>query len=73
MADHKFKIGQTVFYRPRLRQTDTPLDNRPYQVIQILSAPVGKLQYRIKSEHGEREFVARESELRTMLTFIPRR
>ena len=65
MADHKFKIGQMVSFRPKLRQADTLPDYRPYRVMQILSVPIGVPQYRIKSS-GEREFAAMESELRSM-------
>ena len=66
MADRKFKIGQMVSFRPKLRQTDTLPDYRPYRVMQILSARIGEPQYRIKSTGSEREFAARESELRSM-------
>jgi len=64
MADHKFKIGQMVLFRPKQRPTDTPPDNRSYRVMQILSATVGEHQYRIKPMGGEREFAATERELR---------
>lgn len=65
MADHKFRIGQTVLFRPKLRQTDTLPDYRPYRVVQILSARIGEPQYRIKGS-SECMFAARESELRSM-------
>ena len=68
MADHKFKIGQMVLFCPKRR----PTDRRPYRVVQILSAPLGESQYRIKSTGSEREFTAKESELRPKPTYAAR-
>ena len=68
MADHKFKIGQLVLFCPKRR----PTDKRPYRVVQILSAPIGEAQYRIRCTGNDREFAAKESELRTMQTYTAR-
>ena len=54
---------QLVDFRPKLRPTDTLSSNRPYRVMQILSAPVGEPQCRIKSMDREREFAAREKRI----------
>jgi hypothetical protein len=64
MTARKFKIGQIVLFRPKQRPSDSSPSNRPYRVMQILSAPVGEPQYRIRSTGSERELAARESELR---------
>ena len=70
MTGHKFKIGQTVFYRPKLRQTDTLASIRPYRVTQWLPPINGEPGYRIKG--GEHEFVASESELQPVKPFAVR-
>jgi len=67
---HKFKIGQTVFFRPKLRRTGMPPSNRPYRVVQRLFVLVGEPQYRIRG--SDQEVAARESELRPMQAFATR-
>ena len=64
MADHKFKIGQAVLFRPKQQLTLTPLNGRPCRVIQILPAMNGEVHYRIRSVQTEHEIAASESELR---------
>jgi len=66
MADHKFKIGQAVLFRPKLQLTLTPLNGRPCRVIQILPAMNGEAHYRIRSVQTEHEIAASESELRPL-------
>jgi len=65
MAEHKFKIGQMVYYRPRSRLVDAPT-HRTYQIIQRLPATDGEYQYRIKYTHDQHERIAMESELRSV-------
>ena len=63
MADHKFKIGQMVYFHPRSRGIDAPA-NRPYQITQRLPPTDGEYQYRIRSPYEDHERAASESELR---------
>ena len=66
MSEHKFKIGQAVFFRPRAsRRIDTPL-NRPYQVTQRLPDAPGAPQYQIRCTLTGKEFAAGDSELRVI-------
>ena len=64
MADHKFKIGQMVFYHPRrgIVPIDAPTSS-PYQITARLPPISGEFQYRIKSPEEEHERAASESEL----------
>jgi len=53
VADHKFKIGQMVFFHPRSRGVDTTR-GRPFQITQRLPATDGgEPQYRIRSTYVE--------------------
>jgi len=63
MADHKFKIGQMVYFRPRRRLTDVPRGNRPYQVVQRLFVLLDEPQYRIKGSElcSERKRIAADA------------
>jgi hypothetical protein len=63
MADHKFKIGQMVYFHPRTRGSDAPA-NRQYQITQRLLSTGGEYQYRIRSPYEEQERAASENELR---------
>jgi hypothetical protein len=63
MSEHRFKIGQMVFFHPRSREVDAPR-NRPFQITQRLPVTDGEPQYRIRSSYVEHEFAASESELR---------
>jgi hypothetical protein len=63
MADHKFKIGQMVFFYPRSRGADVPR-SRPFQITARLPPMDGEYQYRIRSPFEEHERAAGESELR---------
>ena len=55
-AEHKFKIGQLVYFHPK-----TP--EGPYKVLKRLPAANGEYQYVIRSTDGSHERVVRESEL----------
>jgi hypothetical protein len=61
MAYHKFKVGQLVDFAPSRPGVATP--GRQYEVIRLLPADGGELQYRVKSKSEPFERVARESEL----------
>jgi hypothetical protein len=65
MAEHKFKIGQMVFFHPRSRNVDVPR-GRAFQVTQRLPVTGGEPQYRIRG--SEHEVAAGESELRPVQT-----
>jgi hypothetical protein len=61
MARHKFKVGQTVDFAPS--RLGTPAPGRPYEIVRLLPAEAGELQYRVKSKSESFERVAKESEL----------
>ena len=61
MARHKFKVGQLVdFASPRLGMAAS---GQPYEIVRLLPAEAGELQYRVKSKSESFERVAKESEL----------
>jgi hypothetical protein len=63
MAVHKFKIGQTVYFRPQ--KSIAPVDAPPgrYQITRRLPERHGEFEYAIRSDHENHDRVARESEL----------
>ena len=61
MAGHKFKVGQTVDFAPF--RLGTAASGRPYEIVRLLPAEAGELQYRVKSKSESFERVAKESEL----------
>ena len=61
MAEHKFKIGQMVFYHPQDRLIDA--SRSPYQITARLPPMGGEFQYFIKSQFEEHERAASEREL----------
>ena len=61
MAHHKFRVGQLVDFAPSRPGVATP--GRPYEIIRLLPADGGELQYRVKSKSEPFERVAKESEL----------
>jgi hypothetical protein len=71
MADHKFKIGQSVFFSLRVSKRDEP-GGIAYLVVQQLPRVDGKLQYRLRSADN-RERIASERELRPVSRFSGRR
>jgi hypothetical protein len=61
MAEHKFKIGQLVYFQPA-----RAIDVRPghYQIVRRLpESSDGEFHYVIRSTHEDHERVAREGEL----------
>ena len=60
MAEHKFKIGERVYFHSRSRREVPP---GPCQIIKRLPAANGEFQYVIRSEYKDHQHVAKESEL----------
>jgi len=66
MAEHRFKIGQAVVFRPKSKtlKMPIPLDWR-FRIVQLLPALNGFARYRIRNElDGRGEHIAIENELR---------
>jgi hypothetical protein len=61
MAHHKFRIGQLVDFAPS--RSGVPTSGRQYQILRLMPANAGELQYRVKSKSEPFERVAKESEL----------
>jgi hypothetical protein len=61
MSHHKFRVGQLVNFLPA--RPGLPTSGRQYEVIRLLPADSGKLQYRVKSKSEPFERIAKESEL----------
>lgn len=61
MADHKFKIGQTVDYSPG--RLGMPAMSRLYKIVKLLPTEDGQLLYRIKGSSEPFERIAREKDL----------
>jgi hypothetical protein len=60
MAEHKFKIGEIVFFQPKV-SVNAP--RGAYQIIRRLPASEGALQYVIRSAYEDHQRVAKENEL----------
>ena len=71
MAEHKFKIGQSVYFRLKVFKQGEPADGS-YLVIQQLLRADGRLQYRLRSADNQ-ERIASERELRIASKFAGRR
>ncbi len=63
MTDHKFKIGQLVYFHPKKSSLAAGAPSGPYQITRRLPAVGGEFQYAIKSAYEDHERVAKESEL----------
>ena len=61
MKEHKFQIGQHVFFTPR--PIGHMAANSTYQVVKLLPSDGEDYQYRIKSAGEAFERVAKESQL----------
>jgi hypothetical protein len=59
MAEHRFRIGQSVYFYPKKLHAPPG----PYQITKRLPAIAGEFEYRIRTSHEDYERVARESEL----------
>ena len=64
--EHKFEIGQTVFFRPRKSRGIAPL-NHPYRITRRLPEAPGVPQYQIRCTVTDGEFAASEGELRIIV------
>ena len=60
MAEHKFKIGQLVYFQLCKRGHTSP---GPYQIVRRLPESDGEFHYVIRSTYEDHERVAREGEL----------
>jgi hypothetical protein len=60
MAEHKFKIGQLVYFQLG-KQGHTPPG--PYQIVRRLPESDGEFHYLIRSTYEDHERDAREDEL----------
>ena len=63
MTEHRFKIGQIVYFHPKKSRLHLNAPPGPYQITERLPAADGEYQYAIKSTHEDRDRVALESEL----------
>jgi hypothetical protein len=61
MARHRFKVGQTVNFKPG--RMSVPPSGREYKILRLMPIEGGDLLYRIKSIAETFERVAKESEL----------
>jgi hypothetical protein len=61
MAQHKFRVGQLVDFAPSRPGVAT--SGRQYEIVRLLPADGGELQYRVKSKAEAFERIAKESEL----------
>jgi hypothetical protein len=68
MSEHRFKIGQMVFFHPKGGQVEAPT-NRPFQITARLPPTDGEPQYRVKSVYVEDEYAASERELRAVQAY----
>jgi len=60
MTEHRFKIGQSVYFRPKKSRLALA---GAYQITKRFPGAGGEFKYRIRSPHEDYERVARESEL----------
>jgi len=60
MAAHKFKVGQSVRFKPG--KMTPPAGGQAYTIVRALPAEDGEYRYRIKSVYEPYERIARESE-----------
>jgi len=63
VAEHKFKIGQVVYFRPKISSAPVFASPGPYQIIRLRPATEGEFQYVIRSTNEDHERVAMEGEL----------
>jgi len=63
MAEHKFKIGQNVFFRPKKSKLPSYAPSGPYRITKRFPAVDGEFEYAIRSVNESHERIARESDL----------
>jgi len=64
MTEHKYKIGERVFFRPRQSRRGMAPLSYPYRVTRRLLEVEGEPQYQIRCTVSEIEFAAGERKLR---------
>jgi len=62
VAEHKFKIGQTVYFRPKIRSA-LEASSGAYVITRRLPEKDGGCQYVIRSAYEDHERVVTESEI----------
>ena len=72
MAEHKSKIGQTIYFRPKRSSVPVNAPSGRYQITRRLAARDGEFEYATSSDYENHERLARESEL-ILLPMIVRR
>jgi hypothetical protein len=63
MAEHKFKIGQSIYFGPKKWKFRDDAPAGSYQITRRLPAADGEFQYVIRSAYDAQERVAKEREL----------
>ena len=63
MTEHRFKIGQIVYFHPKKSRMQSTAPSVAYQITKRMPAADGEYQYAIKSMHEQHDRVASESEL----------
>jgi len=63
MAEHKFKIGQSVYFKNAKVRTALEASLGAYVITRRLPAADGEFQYVIRSAYEDHERVVAESEL----------
>ena len=68
MAEHKFKIGERVYFNSRSRREVPP---GPCQIVKRLPAANGEFQYIVRSEYKDHQHVAKGRRAKPLLVFPP--
>jgi hypothetical protein len=63
MAEHRFEIGQGVYYRPKRSRSALHATVGPYQITKRVPSTGGEFKYTIRSPNEDYERIAKESEL----------
>ena len=61
--EHKFKIGQTVYFRPQKSIAPVDAPSGRCKITRRLPEKDGEFEYAIRSDYENHDRVARESEL----------
>jgi hypothetical protein len=63
MAEHRFKIGQGVYFHPKKSRLAVRAPVGPYQITRRIPGAGGKFKYAIRSANEGYEHIVKESEL----------
>jgi hypothetical protein len=66
MAEHRFKIGQAVYFHPKKSRLALQASVGPYQITKRFPPTGAEFKYAIRSPFEDYERVAKESELRRL-------